>query len=69
METVLTVLRSAADKRRAYYRAVAARAIEEFLTRSQALAEAANQLSQRLGESGAVNKLDQALNWQSAAAN
>jgi outer membrane protein TolC len=61
-DTALTVLRTAAQTRRAYYRAVAARAIEDFLNQSQAAAEATSQLSQRLGESGAVNKLDQARN-------
>ena len=54
------VLRSAAETRRGYCRAVAARAIEEFMNQSQASAETPSQLSRRLGESGAVNKLDQA---------
>ena len=62
LETALTVLQRGAGTRRAYYRAVAARAAEDFLTRSQATAETAAQLSRRLGESGALNNLDQARN-------
>ena len=62
LQTVLIVLQSAAETRRAFYRAVAARAIEDFLTQSQATAELSAQLARRLGESGALNKLDQARN-------
>jgi outer membrane protein TolC len=62
LQTALTVLQRGAETRRAYYRAVAARAMEDFLTRSQATAEQASQLSRRLGESGALNNLDQARN-------
>ncbi|PWB58207.1 MAG: copper resistance protein [Bradyrhizobiaceae bacterium] len=53
-------LRVAQEARRAYHRAVAARELAHFLGESQSAAEAASRLSQRLGESGAVNKLDQA---------
>jgi outer membrane protein TolC len=53
-------LRVAAATRRAYYRAVAAREMAGFLTQSKAAAETATKLMQRLGETGAVNKLDQA---------
>jgi outer membrane protein TolC len=53
-------LRVAAETRRAYYRAVAARELVGFLTQSKSAAEAAAKLMQRLGETGAVNKLDQA---------
>src|ERR1700678_3553398 len=49
-----------AETRRAYYRAVAARAAAGFLGQAQATAASAAQLSRRLGESGALNKLDQA---------
>lgn len=55
-------LRVAAETRRAYYRAVAAREIAGFLGQSLSAAEAAAQLSRRLGETGAINKLDQARN-------
>ena len=55
-------LRVAAETRRAYYRAVAAREIAGFLGQSLSAAQAAAQLSRRLGESGAINKLDQARN-------
>jgi outer membrane protein TolC len=55
-------LRVAAETRRAFYRAVAARELAGYLVQSQSAAEAAVQLSQRLGESGAATKLDQARN-------
>ncbi len=54
------VARIAADTRRAYYRAAAAQQTANLLTQSQAAALAATQLSRRLGETGALNKLDQA---------
>jgi outer membrane protein TolC len=53
-------LRLAHETRRAYYRAVAARELIRFLTESQSAAEAATRLAARLGETGAMNKLDQA---------
>jgi outer membrane protein TolC len=53
-------LRIAAETRRAYYRAVATRQLSEFLTESKSAAEAASQLAKRLGETGGINKLDQA---------
>ena len=53
-------LRIAAEARRSYYRAVASREIVEFLTQAQSAAETATKLAQRLGETGAMNKLDQA---------
>jgi len=55
-------LRVAAETRRAFHRAVAARELAAYLAQSQSAAEAAVQLSQRLGESGAATKLDQARN-------
>jgi outer membrane protein TolC len=54
------MLRVAHETRRAYYRAVAARELVHFLTESQSAAEAATRLAARLGETGAMNKLDQA---------
>jgi outer membrane protein TolC len=53
-------LRVAHETRRAYYRAVAARELVRFLAQSQSAAETATQFAVRLGETGAMNKLDQA---------
>jgi outer membrane protein TolC len=53
-------LRVAAQTRRAYYRSVAARDLVGFLAQAVATAESASALARRLGESGALNKLDQA---------
>jgi outer membrane protein TolC len=53
-------LRLAADTRRAFYRAVAAREQVAALEQAKAAAETAAQLAKRLGETGALNKLDQA---------
>jgi outer membrane protein TolC len=53
-------LRVAAETRRAYYRAVAARELVGFLGQAKDAAETATQLARRLGETGAINKLDQA---------
>ncbi|MBI3435098.1 MAG: TolC family protein [Proteobacteria bacterium] len=54
------VLRVAADARRAYYRALAARELEQFLTQAVSAAGTASALGERLGRSGGMNKLDQA---------
>ena len=53
-------LRVAADTRRAFYRAVAARQLAGFFQQAQSAAQTASELARRLGESGAMNKLDQA---------
>lgn len=53
-------LRVAAEARRAYYRAVAARSNAAFLGEAQSAAETATKLARRLGETGAMTKLDQA---------
>lgn len=53
-------LRVAAETRRSYYRAVAATELAGFLAQSQQAAATATKLAQRLGETGAINKLDQA---------
>lgn len=53
-------LRTAAETRRAYYRAVASRATATFLEQARTAAQTAAKLALRLGESGALNKLDQA---------
>jgi outer membrane protein TolC len=56
----LETLRLAADTRRAYYRAVAAQELALYLTEAQSAAATAAQLAVRLGETGSMNKLDQA---------
>jgi outer membrane protein TolC len=53
-------LRVAAETRRNYYRAVAARELVGFLTQANSAAETAANLANRLGETGAMDKLDQA---------
>ena len=53
-------LRLAVATRRAYYRAVAARELAAFLAEAESAAEAASKIAARLGETGAMNKLDQA---------
>ncbi len=53
-------LRVAAEARRAYYRSVAARELAGFFTQAVSAAESASELAKRLGESGGMNKLDQA---------
>jgi outer membrane protein TolC len=53
-------LRVAAETRRAFYRAVAARQLAAFFEQAQSAAGTASELARRLGESGAMNKLDQA---------
>jgi hypothetical protein len=53
-------LRVASETRRAYYRAVAVRELVEFLAQAQWSAETASRLAARLGETGAMNKFDQA---------
>ncbi len=53
-------MRVATETRRAYYRAVAARESVAYLMQAQDAAGTAVQLARRLGESGAMTKLDQA---------
>jgi outer membrane protein TolC len=53
-------LRLAAEVRRAYYRAVAANELVGLLTDARSTAEATAQLAEKLGQTGALNKLDQA---------
>ena len=53
-------IRVAAETRRSYYRAVASREAAGFLSQATTAAETAAQLTTRLGETGAMNKLDQA---------
>ena len=60
LRAALETLRVAAETRRAYYRAVAARELARFLDQAKSAAETASELAKRLGETGAMNKLDQA---------
>jgi outer membrane protein TolC len=53
-------LRLAAEVRRTYYRTVAANELAALLTDAKATAESTAQLAQKLGQTGALNKLDQA---------
>jgi outer membrane protein TolC len=53
-------LRLAAEVRRAYYRAVAANELVGLLTDAKSTAESTAQLALKLGQTGAINKLDQA---------
>ncbi|MCC2650957.1 MAG: TolC family protein [Microvirga sp.] len=58
--TAEAVLRLAADARRQYYRTVAANQQVAFLQQALATAESASELAKQLGETGALNKLEQA---------
>src|SRR2546430_2069474 len=53
-------LRIAAETRRSYYGAVASRELVRFLEQAKSAADTAAQLTVRLGETGSMNKLDQA---------
>ncbi len=57
---VEATLRTAADAKRAYYRAVAANQSVKFLDEARVAAEALSDLAKKLGETGAMSKLDQA---------
>jgi outer membrane protein TolC len=58
--TAEAVLRVAADSRRQFYRTVAVNQQVAFLQQALATAEAASELAKQLGETGALNKLQQA---------
>lgn len=60
VRAVEATLRTAAVARRAYYHAVAANHIVAFLTKAQMSAESISELSKKLGQTGAMPKLDQA---------
>lgn len=60
LRAALATLRLAADVRRAYVRAVAGNEMVALLTDAKATAESTAQLAAKLGETGSVNKLDQA---------
>ena len=50
----------AADVRRAYYRAVAANELASVLTDAKSTAQSTAELAEKLGQTGSLNKLDQA---------
>ena len=58
LNAALETLRVAAGARRAYYRAVAARELVALLTQAESAAATSAQLAKRMGETGAMNKLD-----------
>jgi outer membrane protein TolC len=60
LRAILETVRTAAETRRAYYRAVAGRELVGYLTQSQQATDTMTQFAKRLGETGAMNKLDQA---------
>jgi outer membrane protein TolC len=60
LRAALETLRLAAEVRRAHVQAVAANAIVQLLTEAKSTGEATAQLATKLGETGAMNKLDQA---------
>lgn len=61
-QAAFETLRIASEARRAFYRAVAARALADALTQARQTGETAAELAKRLGDTGAMNKLDQARN-------
>ena len=67
LQAALETLRIAVTARRAYVRAVASRALVGYLEQATESGEAAATLAKRLGETGAMNKLDQARNQVFAA--
>ncbi len=60
LRAALATLRLAAEVRRAYVRAVAANEMAALLTDAKSTAESTAQLAVKLGETGSINKLDQA---------
>jgi outer membrane protein TolC len=60
LKAALATLKLAAEVRRAYFRSVAANELVALLTDAKSTAEATAQLATKLGETGSLNKLDQA---------
>lgn len=60
LRAALETLRLAADVRRAYYQAVGANELVGLLTETKTTAETIAQLAEKLGQTGSLNKLDQA---------
>jgi len=63
LKAIESTLKLAADTRRQYYRAVAANDQVRFLAQAKETAGATAELFKRLGESGGVNKLNQARDY------
>nr|WP_110754049.1 TolC family protein [Phyllobacterium leguminum] len=59
-KAIEATFRTAAETRRAYYNAVAARQTVSFLEQARVSADAAADITRKLGETGATKKLDQA---------
>ncbi len=60
LRAILETLRTAAETRRAYYRAVGANELVGVLNDTKSSAEAIAELAEKLGKTGSMNKLDQA---------
>ena len=60
LRAAVETLGLAADVRRAYYRAVAANELAGVLTEAKSTAQSTAELAQKLGQTGSLNKLDQA---------
>ncbi|ANV99793.1 TolC family protein [Bradyrhizobium icense] len=60
LRAALETLRLAAEVRRTYFRTVAANEMVGLLTDAKSTAESTAQLAKKLGETGSLNKLDQA---------
>jgi outer membrane protein TolC len=60
LRAALETLRLAADVRRTYFRVLAANEMAGLLSDAKSTAESTAQLAKRLGETGSLNKLDQA---------
>jgi len=60
LRAALETLRLAAEVRRAYYQAVGANELVGLLTETKTTAETIAQLAEKLGQTGSLNKLDQA---------
>src|SRR6516165_3945633 len=60
LRAALETLRIGFEARQAYYRAIAAQEITASLAQAASAAESAAKLAKELGETGAMNKLDQA---------
>jgi outer membrane protein TolC len=60
LRAILETVRTAAETRRAYYRAVAGNELVGYLAQAQQATDTMTQFAKRLGETGAMNKLDQA---------
>ncbi len=59
LDAVAATVRLTADVRRQYWKAVAARAQTQYLVEARAASENLAELAQKLGETGALNRLDQ----------